>query len=227
MAIYKNTPPIVTNGLVLHLDAGSRQSYVSNTTTWNDLSGQGNTGTLTVSGSTATSASFNGDNLGYIQFTGGSTSGSYVSLGTPASLNIANFTVGAWAKSNSFTNYQNIIFKGAGVGQYGIITNSLGQWCIQPNTVFITTDPITLNTWNYFVGTYTGTQIIAYRNGIQKTRYTISQATTATAIAIGADIANSRYFNGSIAMVHIYNRSLSAQEINQNYNATKSRFGLR
>ena len=47
MAIYKNTPPIVTSGLVLHLDAGNLKSYTSGSTVWNDLSGNNLTGSLT------------------------------------------------------------------------------------------------------------------------------------------------------------------------------------
>jgi hypothetical protein len=56
------TPPIVTNGLVLHLDAGSRQSYPGSGTTWNDLSGNGYNGTLT------NGPTFNTANQGSIVF---------------------------------------------------------------------------------------------------------------------------------------------------------------
>ena len=46
MAIYKNSPPIVTNGLVLHLDAANPKSYISGSTTWKDISGTGKSGSL-------------------------------------------------------------------------------------------------------------------------------------------------------------------------------------
>ena len=44
---FDNGPRIVTNGLVLALDAADRNSYVSGSTTWFDLSGNSNNGTLT------------------------------------------------------------------------------------------------------------------------------------------------------------------------------------
>ena len=63
---------IVTNNLVLHLDAGNSSSYSGSGTTWTDLSGQGNNGT--INGST-----YNSEIGGYFDFDG---SNDYVSLGT-------------------------------------------------------------------------------------------------------------------------------------------------
>jgi hypothetical protein len=44
-----HSPRIVTDGLVLCLDAGNPKSYTGSGTTWTDLSGNGNNGTLTNS----------------------------------------------------------------------------------------------------------------------------------------------------------------------------------
>ena len=213
---FNYSPKIVTNGLVLCLDAGNVKSYVSGSTSWNDLTSNQNVGTLT------NGPTFNTGSGGSIVFDG---SNDYINLGNPSTLNILNFTVCAWAKSSTFTNYQNIIFKGTSTGQYGIALNSSGDWTIQPNTGF-TGDILSLNTWNFFVGTYNGTQITAYRNGVQKQQYSIAQSYFGSIITVGTDTVNSRYFNGNIAQVSIYNRALSATEILQNYNATKTRFGL-
>jgi hypothetical protein len=208
---------IITNGLVLALDAADRNSYVSGSTVWNDVSGNGNNGTLT-NGPTFSNNSIVFDGID-----------DYITLGNPSSLDTLNFTICAWAKSNTFSNYQNIIFKGTNVGQYGIALNSVGDWVIQPNanqgSTFIG-DIITLNTWNFFAGTYNGTQITAYRNGIQKQQYNNPQSNYGNIVTIGTDTVNNRPFNGSIPAVQIYNRALSAQEILQNYNAQKSRFNL-
>jgi len=210
-------PNIITNGLVLALDAANTKSYPGSGTTWRDLSGNNNSGSL-VNGPT-----FNNANGGSIVFDGVD---DYVTLGNPSLLDILNFTICAWAKSNTFTNYQNIIFKGnTSTGQYGIALNSIGDWTIQPNVSF-TGDIITLNTWNFFVGTYNGTQITAYRNGMQKQQYNIAQSNYGNIVTIGADTANNRFFNGNIPSVQIYNRALSASEVLQNYNAQKSRFNL-
>ena len=213
---FNYSPKIVTNGLVLCLDAGNVKSYVSGSTSWLDLTPNQNVGTLT------NGPTFNTGSGGSIVFDGVN---DYLNLGNPSTLNILNFTVCAWAKSSTFTNYQNIIFKGTTTGQYGIALNSSGDWTIQPNTGF-TGDILSLNTWNFFVGTYNGTQITAYRNGVQKQQYSIAQSYFGSIITVGTDTVNSRYFNGNIAQVSIYNRALSATEILQNYNATKTRFGL-
>jgi hypothetical protein len=214
---FSHSPKIVTNGLVLALDAADQNSYPGSGTTWNDMSGNGNNGTLT-SGPT-----YSTDSGGSIVFNG---STNYVSLGNPTSLNILNFTIGIWVKANTITNYQNPIFKGDSTqGQYGLIINSSGNWQIQPGSAFIT-DPITTGTWNYFVGTYDGTNTTAYRNAIQKAQSTIAQTNHGTLVTIGADTVNNRYFNGYIGNVQIYNRALLSTEILQNYNAVKSRFGL-
>ena len=213
---FNYSPKIVTNGLVLCLDAGNVKSYVSGSTSWNDLTSNQNVGTLT------NGPTFNTGSGGSIVFDGVN---DYLNLGNPSTLNILNFTVCAWAKSSTFTNYQNIIFKGTTTGQYGIALNSSGDWTIQPNTGF-TGDILSLNTWNFFVGTYNGTQITAYRNGVQKQQYSIAQSYFGSVITVGTDTVNSRYFNGNIAQVSIYNRALSSTEILQNYNALKGRFDL-
>ena len=74
MAIFKNNPPIVTDGLMLYLDAANRQSYVSGSTTWRDLSGNKNNGTL-VNG-----VGFSGDTLIFNGTTQNITTGNEVAL---------------------------------------------------------------------------------------------------------------------------------------------------
>jgi hypothetical protein len=59
-----HSPSIVTDGLVLCLDAGNPKSYPGSGTTWTDLSGNGNNGTL-VNG-----VGYSGDNLGSLSFDG-------------------------------------------------------------------------------------------------------------------------------------------------------------
>jgi Concanavalin A-like lectin/glucanases superfamily len=212
-------PPIdiVTDGLVLNLDAGNPDSYSGTGSTWYDLSTSGNNATF------INNPTYSSGNGGAIVFNG---SNNYATLGNPSSLNILNFTIGAWIKSSSFANYENPIFKGDNTqGQYGIIINSSGNWGIQPNYAF-TSSQIYLNTWTYIVGTYDGSQVTTYKDGIQISQYSIGQAYHGTEVTIGADIINNRYFNGYIAISQIYNRPLSPTEILQNYNVTKGRFGL-
>lgn len=95
MAIFKNNPPIVTNGLVLYLDAANRQSYPGSGTTWNDLSGKGNNGTL-INGPT-----FSNDNGGSIVFDGVD---DYGSLGNSLGNGFSQITVNAWVNTTSLGN---------------------------------------------------------------------------------------------------------------------------
>ena len=60
------TPPVITNGLVMYLDAGSRQSYPGSGATWTDLSGNGRNMTLTRTGSAGSFPTFNNTNQGII-----------------------------------------------------------------------------------------------------------------------------------------------------------------
>ena len=55
---FGNGPRIVTNGLVLSLDAADQNSYVSGSATWNDLSGNNNNATLTAATSSLSSIEF-------------------------------------------------------------------------------------------------------------------------------------------------------------------------
>ena len=85
--------------------------------------------------------------------------------------------------------------------------------------------------WKNISVTYNGlTTILIYENGIYTNTLTLTSATTTPSSNVYIGSLNpsvlGSYFTGSIATTQIYNRALSAQEINQNYNALKSRFGL-
>ena len=240
-------PPIVTNGLVLHLDAGSRQSYVSGSTTWRDLSGQANNGTLTASGSGAVSASFDSANQGSIVFSG---TGSYTNCGNSTLLNSSNITFSAWVKRTATWNNGTSLFWAKANGNFAsngfyielattsaigggflpttVITNGAAtnyfRTSINSNTSFA------LNTWTHFVFTLTGSTPAMYFNGVAAI-LTIGGTNAITPTSDTKYLMHSSplyagYTIGNIAQVQIYNRSLSATEVAQNYNALKSRFGL-
>jgi len=238
MAIYKNTPPIVTNGLVLHLDAGSRQSYVSGSTTWIDLSGNLNSGSLT------NSPTFDSTNQGNITFNG---STQYINCGNGLSQS-GDWSVSAFAKLNTSSGTRNIIARSAGVpsyeqnyvlcyGGYAGSGNNGTKFALGTNAdsykaaVGITT--VQTGIWYHVAGTYNSTSktLSLYVNGVLDgiaTGTTLPTTTGNQFVQIGCSdgATTSNFWSGSIAQVQIYNRLLSAQEIAQNYNALKSRFGL-
>ena len=230
---FSRGPSIVKDGLVLYLDAANPKSYPGSGTTWSDVSGNGNNGTLT-NGPTFSSA-----NGGSIVFDGVN---DRVNL-TSSSL-IQNLTT-------NFTFQAYVRFNTSG-GQYGIFTkgtNLVGGW-----TVYVRQGPqfsligyndsnissgllaptpsggITTNTWYLVTYTYNQVNVICYINGIQAASSLYSQTfnSTGTTPYIGWDenIGNPDYWPGNISSVSLYNRALTAEEVLQNYNATKSRFGL-
>ena len=237
MAIYKNTPPIVTNGLILHLDAGSRQSYVSGSTTWTDLSGNGNTGTLT------NGPTFNSLNQGSIAFDAiddkvTMTAGSNFAYGT------GDFSVEGWFYQTSVTSSfgdriwcQTVSGTNYFIVQAGtdVASNS------QPQIVFTfatsgggtgIVSPIVypLNQWNHFCVSRISNVVSIYMNSI----FSISAACTQdfSNITYVPTIGqfthtNSNGFHGRIALIRVYKGvGLTAAQVAQNYNALKSRFGL-
>ena len=240
MAIYKNTPPIVTNGLVLHLDAGSRQSYVSGSTTWTDLSGQGNTATLKVSGTPSTSASFSAVNQGSIVFI---QSSSYADCGNILNYTSGDFSFSYWAYINSLTtsvvNQGPIVFY-KGSYQVNGYYNQIGS---DGSAYFYTNQAaanqgsgtsagtIVVGNWYNIAFTRSSSSVRVYVNGVDKTAGVgshINPTSTSNIFTLNVyEVTVARIF-GNIQLSNFmnYNRALSAQEIAQNYNALKARFGL-
>ena len=224
-------PDVSESGLVLALDAANSKSYPGSGTTWTDLSGRGNNGTL-VNG-----VGYNGSNLGSLVFDGVNDYVNAGSLGT----SIPNFTVEIWFKSGAVANYRNPI--DCNFGTYGSNTgprleqNSTGNlvWIIGNSsgtyyTRTVVSSGLSSVPMHCAVITRNGTTTTSYYNGTMVQTgietYTHPGAMTAVNIGRGFTTSGERWFNGQIPLVKIYNRALTAQEIQQNYNATKSRFGL-
>ena len=231
----KYSPKIVTNGLVLSLDAANNKSYPGSGTTWTDLSGNDNNGTLT-NGPTFSSANqgsivFDGTN-DYVGFT-------YNSVFNPST----SLTFSIWVKLTiSDANIRNPIELSASADELYFIlwradlSPKRWGWGIkQSNNITIETTTSATNwsidTWYNLtvVANATSGQVPFYYNGILDSSIayngTLKQNASAT-LSLGSDPgASRRYWQGNIANALIYNRALSATEILQNYNATKSRFG--
>jgi hypothetical protein len=230
---------IVRTGLILDLDAGMNSSF-NNTggTTWTDLSGSGNNGTLVNTPTYNTS--------GYFTFSYLSTQS--VSFNSSSSLQFLNrlpYTLEAWVYptrnpgANNWTGIfdresdagsgrdgYNLYFLGsAGTDTY-FFTERFTSGSYNPVSVTLN-QSITVNNWHHVVGTYDGNTLTLYRNG----------SSVGTPVATTGNITNSsktltlgvrggQYFDGRISNAKTYNRALSAAEILQNYNALKHRFGL-
>jgi len=210
---------IVTSGLVLALDAANTKSYPGSGTTWTDLGGNGNTGTLT-NGPTYSSA-----NGGSIVFDG---SNDYINLPYLLLSGSQDFTVNIWIKANShsggtiFCNYP------AGNLQLFYGTVNTGMWLNNASTYLdsagteFTTNPVLFTAQR--IG---GNETRVYLNGIlKKTGSSTSTIGSVSNFRIGTNTTGGEVYNGNIAQVSIYNRALTAAEISQNYNATRGRYGI-
>jgi hypothetical protein len=222
---------IVTDGLVLNLDAGFTPSYPKNGTTWYDVSGSNN-GTLT------NGPTFNSGNGGIITFDGTNDAVDIGSRNGASFTDTDNMTVSIFLKINN----KNV----AGVLGRFITTASADGWCVwvyNNKIIFFNSnaggyDPPYNNTgysfvngeWFHFCVTRNSStkELKWYVNGQLNQEYTTSSSTfkkTNNGISI-ASLGNSYYMNGDIGLTQIYNRALSASEVLQNYNAQKGRFGL-
>jgi hypothetical protein len=221
MALHHN-PRIVTSGLVLALDAGDVNSYPGSGTTAYSLVG---VNTLTLVNS-----------IGYQPGTGGYflSDGVNDGLTTPdaSNLDLNNFTLEAWVWWNQHKNYGSLFVKGPGgsgnLFNYcfffyaGNIVCGFGDGGAFYN-VSISTP--TTNTWHHIVGTYDGVNLKFYLDNVltQTSAVTVTPyQNTSTLNIVQPDYP----IDGRVANGRIYNRALTASEVQQNYFAQKSRFGL-
>ena len=219
-------PNLITDGLVLSLDAGNRKSYPGSGTTWSDKSGFGNNGTLT-NGPTFSSA-----NGGSIVFDGVD---DFVDTTFKASTSIGNgnpFTISAFFKTGNMTQQMLVACPDSPRFYIEIFNRSdvlVSHWGIGNNNNSSTsTAIINLNQIYNYVTTYDGNIAKGYLNGVLTDTDTIgSQSYNTNFLQIGKYASFlPLYLSGSIYTTQIYNRALSAEEVAQNYNAQKSRFGL-
>lgn len=220
------SPRIVTDGLVLCLDAANKKSYPGSGTSWYDLSGNRNTGTLT------NGPTFSSNNNGTIVFDGVNDVVSIPNNGQ-FSFKGNTFSINMWIYPTSWTNTINartlIDFESAGwkgwlIRQYGTNTYLGGNSDTRISSVLPS-----LNSWTNLSFTSNGTNAILYYNGIvnySTTIYYPSNSTTSS-YGIGNNSENpAQGFQGQIPLVQVYNRALSADEISQNFNALRGRYGL-
>jgi len=236
---FNYSPKIVTNGLVLALDAANPNSYVSGSTSWRDISRGGNNGTL-INGPT-----FDSGNGGSIVFDG---TNDYADCGIIPSLpsGTQDRTLMGWVQDNSLSDYVGDLVAMFGYGNNVSPGNffmvSIGGTTFNNRKLIIWTYTrnhissfsITRNEWTHITATVTqdspNPRLTIYKNGISDSGSTqaintintqpfqIAEWTQSSAYAIN--------LKGRVSQIQAYNRALSATEILQNYNATKTRFGL-
>lgn len=226
-------PAIVTDGLVLCLDAANKRSYPGTGTTWSDLVGA-NDGTLT------NGPTFDSENGGAIFF---DSSNEHVSLGTPSQLNQVQvpLTVMVWANLYSYATHRTLFsaYKSTSGGNlYSLLRvdsqnlkyfGSSSSGGFQYQNTGLTPD---LNVWNFYAvvvsGTISSPTVTLYLNE-SSSSFSYSAFTTSPASNVdfrigGNESSGAERWHGLISTVGWYNRALSADEIRQNYEATVGRY---
>ena len=232
---YSNGPKIVTDGLVLCLDAGNSKSYPGTGTVWTDLSGNGNHGTLT------NGPTYSGANNGSIVFDGVN---DYINGIHNTQLDLTgDMTVECWFRITSIiTNPSGSWVRIFGKGE-GNIYRTFGLWynltvpniflyqrlgTSTMNALFYTS--IFLNTWYHMAGRSSSNNHTLYINGVARATSSIGTTfysnTDPYTIGFSTQPNNPLSHIGNVSNCKLYNRGLSEGEILQNYNATKARYGL-
>ena len=234
-------PNVVSDGLVYYADAGNRRSFPATGTTWTDLV-NGNNGTLE---NMSASYGFDSEKGGIIRFDG---TNDYVEIGAYGASSVLNWgsgngTVGVWMKSDEHEGTL-IAMGAAGSGgkryliQYDNSGNKISFAMDNDVTLKAAngsdTDGLTDGKWHYVVGMRNGQYIYLYVDGVLDATtdlgagygsvdYTSNGGLYMGGIWHVGDTVD-HIWGGSLALAHIYNRALSADEVSQNYNATKGRF---
>ena len=242
---------IVTDGLVLCLDAASKRSYPGTGTTWTDLKGVNN-GTLT------NGPTFDSANGGSIVFDGSNdqvigTNSELLSFGDGSSDSPFSLSCWVYLNVNAPSSALPLISKYRSYdpfrGEYNfsvISGNKLMIQCLDGTTTIRcrrqSVDSLSANRWYNLASTYNGNSsdsgFVLYLNGevLQSSAFgqdgsyvAMQRASDPSELTIGAVLDEGNafyqgYFNGKVSQASVYNRALSADEIRRNYLSTKERF---
>jgi hypothetical protein len=214
-----HAPSIITSGLVFYVDAANPRCYP----------GSGTDLTDTISGIGASlvgGVGFNTSNYGTFTFDG---SNDYINFGNSNSVRLLNGTISAWVKTAS-----------PGGGFRGIMAKQFQYGIFYSDSVLVAYDwgagatrstgiNIADNNWKNVVMTFqsgitNGTRI--YINGSSVLTTTITSFNDGINLYGGAEASAGQYAACSGSIFSLYNRALSAQEVLQNYNAAKKRYGF-
>ena len=222
-----DTTPIVSSGLQLYLDADNPASYPGTGTTWFDLSGQGNDVAMQNSGS----ISYTSSGGGYFTLVSNGYFNRATTTGIPTGTSA--YTMSAWVQLGSGWGGQGIIGIGSSIttnqtNQFRTIgTNALtNYWYGNDLTATSSLSPTTQ--WFNAVAQWDGTTRKIWVNGTQIASAGASGLNVSSSLLqVGAtNVGATETLQGRIGQALIYNRALTSTEIQQNYTATRTRYGV-
>lgn len=226
-------PSIVTDGLALCLDVANVKSYPGSGTSLSDVSASALTSTLV--GTPTTSS-------GYLTLNG--TNQCATIPYTPVLAPTEAITISVWARATNWqsTNDKRIISKTES-GGYQIATDNPSVpgtllWAVHVGGTYrncsIPLNQVTSG-WHNVTGTCNGRIVSLFVDGVQANTVDIGSRLSLTynnnnIFVVGAEpqltTVVGNYFSGDIGPVSVYNRALSNNEIQQNFNAVRGRYGI-
>lgn len=237
----------VTNGLLLHLDAGDNNSYPDGGNTWFDLSGNNYDGTLLGGVGFTTEA---GGSLDFVNDQDESSGGQIVNLGQPSQLvgRQLPVTIMGFFKPRTFGKFDGIysIYDDTNnselVSMVRLDSGNLNYFTTTSSGGFQydTIGNASLNQWNFFTVTVSGTisspTIYGRINNTTQTfnfsalssnpNTNVNPLIGGTQFENGANSTGIEHFDGLIPLIMVYNRALTQTEIDQNFNYYRNRYGL-
>jgi hypothetical protein len=225
---FANGGRIVTDGLVLSLDASDRNSYVSGSTTWNDLSGNNNNGTLQNSPTYSTAS-----NGGITFLSAGSYTSTNLTVPSPSTrattYEIAFIPATGSVGNNGLMGFSGYLSDGFSLNIYANSILLVQAYSGSSASIFQSAGPISFSTVNISTVVFENRKNTYYLNGklYLTSTYSFDILPSSVPITIGG------YSQGgwpqsqcTVFNAKVYNRALTASEVLQNYNASKSRFNL-
>lgn len=218
--------PIVTDQLSMYLTAGNSTSYPGSGTIWNDISA-GNDNDAFILG-----PSFSSSNGGQFSFNGSS---NYADVSNHSTLNpTAQITLSMWLSCANDSGFRGAVMKTTDFNWnngYGIFTNNgfVTFFINLYNGAHVVTVYLGTFTMCNLVGVYDGTNLKLYQNGSligTGSSYSTPISNSSGKLDIGRGSGASGYWSGIISEVALWRKGLSGTEVLNNFNNTKSRFGL-
>ena len=221
MSVYAG-PEIVTDGLVLHLDSGNAKSYPGSGTTWNDLSGNGNNGTL------VNAPTYNGQSFAFTQASAQRISIPYKSEWRLIGSNSISYWSNEASEIGVIVGYQKGSWRG-----YNLSAGSMAYSGTDGSNDLSNTISKTYGIWNNLslVIDRTAGYYYTYKNGLLvDSKVIVHPDLSAFAngeLTIGGNgTISGRYYTGSIGLATFYTKALTAAEVQQNFNAIRGRFNV-
>lgn len=228
-----HSPSVVMDGLILNLDAGNSRCYSGTGLTVNGLVGG-------IGGTLVGGVGYTNRNSGSLFFTNTT---DHINFGNPAVLQglQINMTLSCWFNQTGNRQYATIYSDYSAVDFHKLVSllrvddGSLRYFTTTSSGGYQSISPMTVvnGAWYYAAISVSGTTSSPVANFfVNGTNYTYSLSSMGNTPflgnnhCVGGNFYIAEYFNGNISQVQIYNRALTQQEILQNYNATKGRYGL-